>query len=228
MSFSFGCTRVISKVSFPKFVCSHEWMEWNQISGRTKFWVAGYTVNISRRMAQYFMRYQYTNMKHAIQTYSAVDVRSVIQYFTVWNCSVTEIHEKLCAVYKPQCMSPLYTAHNFLCICHNTVLYGVKSYKTSNFQGTVRLNRMLHVCVLVSHEVLYHSTWNVYSVFSNLKLSSPFNLVSFRSCVAVYKFRETSFEMTLVHSTTHSWFYTEASSLFNQNLWNFYSVAWQV
>ncbi len=35
------CTRVVSKVIFPKFVRSHEWMEWNQINGKTKFWVAG-------------------------------------------------------------------------------------------------------------------------------------------------------------------------------------------
>ncbi len=52
-------------------------------------------------------------MEHVIQTYSAVEVRSVIRFCTVQNHSETEIYEKLCAVYGPQCMSPPYTAHNF-------------------------------------------------------------------------------------------------------------------
>ncbi len=64
-------------------------------------------------MVEYVVRFQYANMEHAIQTYSAVEVRSVIRFYTVQNLSAMEIHEKLCTVYGPQCMSPPYTAHNF-------------------------------------------------------------------------------------------------------------------
>ncbi len=67
-------------------------------NGRTKFWVAGYTVKISSRPVQYVKRYQYANMEHTIQTYGAVLVRSVIRFR-----SATKMHEKLCAVYRPQC-----------------------------------------------------------------------------------------------------------------------------
>ncbi len=56
-------------------------------------------------MVQYIARYPYANMEHAIQTYSAVEVRSVIRFYTVQNLSATEKHKKLCAVYGPQRMS---------------------------------------------------------------------------------------------------------------------------
>ncbi len=55
-------------------------------------------------------------MGQVIQTYSAVEVRGVIQFYTIQNRSAMEIQEKLCVVYGPQCMSPPYTAHNFSCI----------------------------------------------------------------------------------------------------------------
>ncbi len=105
--------RVVSKVSFPKFVYGQEWTEWNQINGKSKFWVAGYTIKISSRMVQYVARYQYTNMERVIKIYGAAEVRSIIRFYTVRNHSTTEIHEKLCAVYEQQCNSPPYTAHNF-------------------------------------------------------------------------------------------------------------------
>ncbi len=73
----------------------------------------------------------------------------------------------------------------FVYLCHTTVSYGVKSYYPSN--------RMLHVCALVSRDILNRSTWNFYSVSSNSKLSSPVNLISFRSFVAAYEFRGTYF-----------------------------------
>ncbi len=72
-------------------------------------------------------------------------------------------------------------------------LYSIKSYYASNFHSTVCLNLILHVCVLVFHNILYHMTWNFYCVSSNSNLSSPVNLVSFCSFVAAYKFRETYF-----------------------------------
>ncbi len=71
--------------------------------GRTKFWVPGFTVKISSRMVQYVARFQYTNMEHGIQTYSAEEVRSVIQFYAVQNHGGTEVRKKLCAVHGPQC-----------------------------------------------------------------------------------------------------------------------------
>ncbi len=50
-------------------------------------------------MVQYVTRYQYTNMEHAIQTYSAVEILKCSTILHRTNCSVAEIHEKLCAVY---------------------------------------------------------------------------------------------------------------------------------
>ncbi len=68
-----------------------------------------------------------------------------------------------------------------------------KSYYISNFHNTVHLTCVLHVCVKVSHNVPYQSTWNFYSVPSYSKLSSPVNLVSFHSFVVMYEFTETYF-----------------------------------
>ncbi len=145
-------------------------------------------------MVQYVARYQYTNMEHAIQTYSAKEVRSVIRFYTIWNHTAMETHKKLCAAYGPQCTSLPYTYTKiFVYLCRTTVSYDVKLYYTSNFHSTVRPNCVLHVCVLVSRDILYHSTWNFYSVSSDSKLSSPINLVSFRSFVVAYKFKVTYF-----------------------------------
>ncbi len=81
----------------------------------------------------------------------------------------------------------------FVYLCRTMVLYGVKLYYTSNFHSTVHLNRVLHVCLLVTRNIQYCSTWNFYNVSSNSKLSSPINLVSFHPFMATYKFRETYF-----------------------------------
>ncbi len=80
-------------------------------------------------------------------------------------------------------------------VCHRGTMasHVVKWYYASNFHSIVRLNRILHVCVLVSRNVSYRLTWNFYSVSSNWKLSSPLNLVSFHSFVAAYEFGETYF-----------------------------------
>ncbi len=104
------------KVSFPKFICDHEWMERNQVNGRTKFCMAGYTVKISSQTVQYVAKYQYANIKHKIQTYDTVEVWSIIQFYIIRNHSATEIHKKLCAVYSWLMHCGPYTAHNFPCI----------------------------------------------------------------------------------------------------------------
>ncbi len=74
------------------------------------------TLKISSRIVQYFTRYQYANMEHTIQMYSAVEVRRVIQFYTVLNHGTTMIHEKLYAVYDRLVHCGPYTAHNFLWI----------------------------------------------------------------------------------------------------------------
>ncbi len=89
--------------------------------------------------------------------------------------------------------SDIHCTQLFVYLRRTTVSYGVKSYYALNFHSTIRLNHMLHVCILVSHNILYHSIWNFYSVSSNAKLSSLVNLVSFHSIVAAYEFRETYF-----------------------------------
>ncbi len=90
-------------------------------------------------------------------------------------------------------------AQLFVYLRRTTSSYGVKSYYASNFHSTVRLDHMLHVCVLMSRDILYHVTWNFYSVSSDSKLSSPVNLASFRSFVAGHEFREITFETILVY-----------------------------
>ncbi len=107
-------------VSFPKFVCSHDWTEWNQINRRIKFWVAGYTVKISIRTVQYVARCQYADMKHAIQMYSAVEVQ---------NRSTIDMHKKLCAVYsRLMALWSIHCTQLFVYLRCAMVSYGVKSY----------------------------------------------------------------------------------------------------
>ncbi len=144
-------------------------------------------------MVQYVARYQYTNMEHVIQTYSAVEVRSVIRFYTVWNYSGMKTRKVVCSEWQTHALWCIHCTEVFVYFCHTTVLYGVKSYYASNFYSTVHLNRVLYICVLVSCNRLYHLTWNFYSVSSNSKLSSSVNLVSLYSFVVVYEFRETCF-----------------------------------
>ncbi len=67
-------------------------------------------------MVQYVAKYQYANMEHMNQMYSAAEVGSIIQFYTVRNCSATEIHKKLHTLYVGPMHCGLYNAHNFLCI----------------------------------------------------------------------------------------------------------------
>ncbi len=97
----------------------------------------------------------------------------------------------VCSVWTTMHESVIHYTQLFVYLHCTTVPHSVKSYYTSNFHSTVRLNHVLYVCVLVSHDVLYHLTWNFYSVSIYSKLSSPGNLVSFFSFMAVYKFRGT-------------------------------------
>ncbi len=131
--------------------------------------------------------------------YCAVEVRSVIQFYTVQNHSATEIHKKFCAVYDRLMHCGPYFAYNFSYYLYRTIVsYSVKLYYASKFYSTVHLNCMLHVCVLVSCDILYHSIWHFYSVSSNSKLILP--LIWFHS---VYLWLHTNlgkltFETTLV------------------------------
>ncbi len=64
-------------------------------------------------MVQYVASYQYTNMEHVIQMYSAVELWSVIRFYTVQNRSSMEIQEKLRAVYSGLMHCVPDAAHNF-------------------------------------------------------------------------------------------------------------------
>ncbi len=87
----------------------------------------------------------------------------------------------VCNVWRTHALWSIYCTQLFVYHRHTTVSNSVKSYYASNFHSTVRLNCMLHICVLVSRDVLYCSTWNFYGISSYSKLSSPINLISFRS-----------------------------------------------
>ncbi len=89
--------------------------------------------------------------------------------------------------------STIHCTQLFVYLRRTKVLCGVNSYYSSNLHSTVCLNRRLHVCILVSRNVLHSLKWNFLSVSSNSKHGSHVNLVSFHSFVAAYEFRETYF-----------------------------------
>ncbi len=153
-------------------------------------------------MVHYVARYQYANMKHVIQMYSAVEVRSVIQFYTVQNHSATEIHEKLCAVYGSQCMSPPYTAHNFSCI--SVALHFVRCKIVLRFQLPALY--IWIVCSMFAYWYLatYRTVWlemfTVYPATQNLVLP----LIWFHSIHSwpCTNLRKLTFETTFVRSET--------------------------
>ncbi len=127
--------------------------------------------------------------KIPVRKHGACDsVRSVINH-----SANGDTRKVVCSVWWTHAVWSIHYTQLFVYLHRITVSYGAKLYYTSNFHSTVRLNHLLHVCVLVSRDVLYCSTWNFYSVSRNSKLSSSVNLVSFRSLMATYEFRETYF-----------------------------------
>ncbi len=135
-------------------------------------------------MVQYVVRYQYPNTQPTIQTYGAVEVRSIIRFYTAQNRSATKIYKKLCVVYSELMPCGPCTTHNFLCT--SITLYFGKY--VSNFHSIVHLN-----CVYWYLSTYCTIRLEIFTVYSTTKLGSTINLVSFRSFVAAYEFRETYF-----------------------------------
>ncbi len=168
----------------------HKWKEWIQINGRTKFWVAGYTVKISIRMVQYIARYQYTNIKRVIQMYSGwkfeawydfAPYKTVVRYRYTKSCvQCTDHNVWVCrTLHTTFCVSP---SHYSFLMCKIVLRFELPHHCSSE-------SRALCLCTVISR----WWTWNLYSVSSNSKCSFPLNLVSFHSFVVRYEFKETYF-----------------------------------
>ncbi len=63
-------------------------------------------------MVQYIARYHFANKEYTIQMYNAVEVRSVIQLYTVRNRS----EEVVCSVWRTHAMWFIHCTQLFVCV----------------------------------------------------------------------------------------------------------------